>query len=110
MSLMTAGRRQSTMDDADGRTAPRERKEDRRREKIFDDVIRIISNALEISPTEIKSDIDFNSEFTFDSLQLYEFVIDLEEAYNVRISDEDLDNVRNIDDIVDLICNLTNKD
>ena len=53
------------MDDADGRTAPRERKEDRRREKIFDDVIRIISNALEISPTEIKSDIDFNSEFAF---------------------------------------------
>ncbi|MCR4688751.1 MAG: acyl carrier protein [Saccharofermentans sp.] len=93
------------MDDADSRSTLTD--EDKRREKVFDDVIKLISESMEISPTEITSDLNLNTDLPFDSLQLYEMVITLEEAYDIRISDEDLDNVRSIDDIVDLIVRLT---
>ena len=65
------------MDDADSQSTPRERNSedrtpdgDKRREKIFDDVVKIISSALEVSPTDITSDIDFRTDYPFDSLQL----------------------------------------
>lgn len=93
------------MDDADSRGA--QTGEDKRREKVFDDVIKIISENMELSPMEITSDLNLSTDLPFDSLQLYEMVIDLEEAYDIRISDEDLDNVSSIDDIVDLIVRLT---
>lgn len=93
------------MDDADSRST--QTGDDKRREKVFDDVIKLLSENMEISPTEITSDLDLNTDLPFDSLQLYEMVIDLEEAYDIRISDEDLDSVKSIDDIVDLIVRLT---
>ncbi len=93
------------MDDADSRGT--QTGEDKRREKVFDDVIKIISENMELSPMEITSDLNLSTDLPFDSLQLYEMVIDLEEAYDIRISDEDLDNVSSIDDIVDLIVRLT---
>ena len=55
------------------------------REKVFEDVVRIMAETLEISPEEISSDLSFNSDLPFDSLQLYEFVIDVEETYNIRL-------------------------
>ncbi len=93
------------MDDIDSRST--QTGDDKRREKVFDDVIKLLSENMEISPTEITSDLDLNTDLPFDSLQLYEMVIDLEEAYDIRISDEDLDSVKSIDDIVDLIVRLT---
>ena len=93
------------MDDIDSRST--QTGDDKRREKVFDDVIKLLSENMEISPTEITSDLDLNTDLPFDSLQLYEMVIDLEEAYDIRISDEDLDSVKSIDDIVDMIVRLT---
>ena len=80
------------------------------REKVFEEVVRIMAETLEISPEEISSDLSFNSDLPFDSLQLYEFVIDVEETYNIRLPDEVLDEVKTVNDIVDVILKLANKD
>ena len=80
------------------------------REKVFEDVVRIMAETLEISPEEISSDLSFNSDLPFDSLQLYEFVIDVEETYNIRLPDEVLDEVKTVNDIVDIIVKLANKE
>ena len=61
---------------------------DNLRAKVKEDVIRIMSETLEISPEEITSELQFNTDLPFDSLQLYEFVIDVEETYNIRLPDE----------------------
>lgn len=80
------------------------------REKVKNDVIRIMAETLEISPDEITSDLVFNSDLPFDSLQLYEFVIDVEETYNVRLPDELLDEVKTVEDMVDVVVKLSEKE
>ena len=79
------------------------------RETVFEDVVRIMAETLEISPEEISADLSFNSDLPFDSLQLYEFVIDVEETYNIRLPDEVLDEVKTVSDIVDVIIKLADK-
>jgi acyl carrier protein len=80
------------------------------REKVFEEVVRIMAETLEISPEEISADLSFNSDLPFDSLQLYEFVIDVEETYNIRLPDEVLDEVKTVNDIVDVIIKLASKE
>ena len=82
---------------------------DNLRTKVKEDVIRIIAETLEISPEEITSDLAFNTDLPFDSLQLYEFVIDVEETYNIRLPDELLDQVKTVDDMIDIVMKLTKK-
>jgi len=94
------------MDDS---TDPRERNNDeiKKKEMILDDIVRLLSQALEISSTDIKSDLDLTKDLILDSLQLYELVIELEEAYNIRLPDELLDHVETVADVVDLVYDLT---
>ena len=82
---------------------------DNLRAKVTEDVIRIMSETLEISPEQITSDLEFNSDLPFDSLQLYEFVIDVEETYNIRLPDELLDKVKTVDDMIDVVLELSKK-
>ena len=82
---------------------------DNLRAKVKEDVIRIMAETLEISPDQITSDLEINSDLPFDSLQLYEFVIDVEETYNIRLPDELLDKVKTVDDMIDVVIDLTNK-
>ncbi|MCR5615640.1 MAG: acyl carrier protein [Saccharofermentans sp.] len=77
------------------------------KKKIYDDVLKILSGTLEMSPEDIPEDLGIDSGLPFDSLQLYEFVIDLEEAYNIKISDEALDGIKDIGGVVDLVYDLT---
>ena len=80
---------------------------DNLRAKVKEDVIRIMSETLEISPEEISSELQFNTDLPFDSLQLYEFVIDVEETYNIRLPDEFLDEVKTVDDMIDVVVKLS---
>ena len=80
---------------------------DNLRAKVQEDVIRIMSETLEISPEEITTDLSFNTDLPFDSLQLYEFVIDVEETYNIRLPDELLDEVKTVDDMIDVVMKLS---
>ena len=80
---------------------------DNLRTKVKEDVIRIMAETLEISPEEISSELQFNTDLPFDSLQLYEFVIDVEETYNIRLPDELLDEVKTVDDMIDVVVKLS---
>ena len=80
---------------------------DNLRTKVQEDVIRIMSETLEISPEEITTDLSFNTDLPFDSLQLYEFVIDVEETYNIRLPDELLDEVKTVNDMIDVVLKLS---
>ncbi len=80
---------------------------DNLRAKVKEDVIRIMSETLEMSPEEISSELQFNTDLPFDSLQLYEFVIDVEETYNIRLPDELLDEVKTVDDMIDVVVKLS---
>lgn len=78
-----------------------------KKDKIFEDILNMLVDKLNISPTDIRIDTDVREELMFDSLDLYELVIDIEEAYDIRLPDEDLDNIVLIKDVVDLIYNLS---
>ena len=92
----------------DDKEAPRERNTaetdvEKRKDMIFEDVLKLIVQELGISPTDINRDVSIIDELDFDSLQMYELVIDLEEAYDIRLPDELLETVKTVGDIVDLV-------
>ncbi|HAW15197.1 MAG: acyl carrier protein [Clostridiales bacterium] len=92
----------------DDKEAPRERNTaetdvEKRKDMIFEDVLKLIVQELGISPTDINRDVSIMDELDFDSLQMYELVIDLEEAYDIRLPDELLETVKTVGDIVDLV-------
>lgn len=92
----------------DDKEAPRERNTaetdvEKRKDMIFEDVLKLIVQELGISPTDINRNVSIMDELDFDSLQMYELVIDLEEAYDIRLPDELLETVKTVGDIVDLV-------
>ena len=100
----------------DDNADPRERMNDesvldeaKMRDLIYDDLVKMLTDLLEISPTYIRPDTRIFDDLDLDSLQLYELVVDLEEVYSIRMPDEDLDNVSSIEDVVDLVFRLSSQ-
>ncbi len=100
----------------DDNADPRERMNDesvldeaKMRDLIYDDLVKMLTDLLEISPTDIRPDTRIFDDLDLDSLQLYELVVDLEEVYSIRMPDEDLDNVTSIEDVVDLVFRLSSQ-
>ena len=82
--------------------------ENKMKDLIYDDLVKMLTDMLEISPTDIRPDMKiFYDDLDLDSLQLYELVVDLEEVYSIRMPDEDLDAVKTIADVVDLVFRLS---
>jgi len=95
------------MEDPSG---PRERNNDdmiREKDKIFDYIVRTLTQTLNISPTDISMELSLRDDLILDSLQLYELVIDVEEAYDIRLPDEQLDEIVTIEDVVNTVYGLT---
>lgn len=92
---------------------PRERmnEEDiiRKKDMIFEDILKLVVNELNISPTEITADLNIIDDLMFDSMQIYELVIDLEEAYDIRLPDDLIDSAKTVGDVVDLVYTLSLK-
>ncbi len=90
---------------------PRERMNEdeiiRKKDMIFEDILKLVVNELEVSPTEITSDLSIVDDLMFDSMQIYELVIELEEAYDIRLPDDLLDSAKTVGDVVDLVYRLT---
>lgn len=78
-----------------------------KKDKIYEDVLNMLVDRLNISPTDIRMDTDVKEELMFDSLELYELVVDIEEAYDIRLPDEDLDRIVLVKDVVELIYTLS---
>lgn len=81
----------------------------RRKERIYDNLISMVIELNEISPTDIKPETEIVHDLGLDSLQVYELVIDLENAFDIRISDDELERVNTVQDVVDLIYGLTSQ-
>ena len=92
---------------------PRERmnEEDiiRKKDMIFEDILKLVVNELNVSPTEITADLNIIDDLMFDSMQIYELVIDLEEAYDIRLPDDLIDSAKTVGDVVDLVYTLSLK-
>ncbi|MCQ2467251.1 MAG: acyl carrier protein [Clostridia bacterium] len=74
---------------------------------ILDDLVKMLTDMLDISPVDITPDLRIFDDLDIDSLQLYELVVDLEEVYSIRMPDEALDGVKTVDDVVDLVYRLS---
>lgn len=81
----------------------------KKKDMIFEDILKLLVAELDVSPTDIKPDMTISDDLNFDSLQLYEFVIDIEEAYDIRLPDDLLDNVKTISDMIDLVYKLSSE-
>ena len=95
------------MEDPSG---PRERNNDdmiKEKDKIFDYIVKTLTQTLNMSPTDISMDLSLRDDLILDSLQLYELVIDVEEAYDIRLPDEELDEIVTIEDVVNTVYGLT---
>ena len=73
------------------------------KDRILDDLVKMLTGILDISPTDVRADMAIEADFALDSLQLYELVLDLEEAYDIRIPDTMLETVKTVGDVVDMV-------
>ncbi len=98
--------------DSDKSGDPRERNPEdandmKRRDRIYDDIIAMVTRMISVSPTDISPDTDIIYDLGLDSLQIYELVVDLEDAYSIRLPDEDLEKLHTVQDVVDLVYKLS---
>lgn len=97
----------------DDNADPRERinnealDENKMKDLILDDLIKMLTDMLDISPVDITPDVMIFDELDIDSLQMYELVVDLEEVYSIRMPDEALEDVETVDDVVNLVYRLS---
>ena len=79
----------------------------KRKDKIYDDIIRMVVELTSLSPTDITSTSDIVFDLGLDSLQIYELVVDLEDGYDIRLPDELLEKVKTIADVVNMVYQLS---
>ena len=72
------------------------------REEIQQDVLKIISNHLNISETEINDETQL-TQIGADSLDKIEIVMLIEEKFDVNIDDTEVENVKTFEELVDLV-------
>lgn len=99
--------------DADKNEKPRERcfSDDpvlKKKERIYDCLISMVTEMIDLSPTDIKPETEIVHDLGLDSLQIYELVVDLESAYDIRLSDDELERVNTVQDVVDLVYSSSN--
>jgi acyl carrier protein len=92
---------------------PRERNpepplgEERIKDRIYDDVMNMVTRLVDLSPTEIAPETDILYDLGLDSLQVYELVVDLEDGYDIRLPDDELEKLHTVQDVVDLVYSLS---
>ena len=64
------------------------------------EVINLISETLEIDPSNLKEDTDLTHDLNIESIDLVDLVTAFEDKYNFEIPDNELKNLQTIGDIV----------
>lgn len=72
---------------------------------MFEKVVGIIKEQLNMNDAEIKMETSFKEDLNVDSLDLFELVMALEEEYNVEISSEDLEKLTTVGAVVEYLKN-----
>lgn len=70
-----------------------------------DEVVKLISETLEINPTDLKDDTDLAHDLGIESIDLVDLVTAFEDKYNFEIPDNELKNLQTVGDIVKYIEN-----
>lgn len=70
---------------------------------IFDKVVEIVANELNVSKDEITMETDIQTDLGADSLDAVELMMALEEEFDIQIPDEDAQNFKTIKDIVSFL-------
>lgn len=67
------------------------------------EVIKLISETLEIDPAELSADTDLANDLNVESIDLVDLVTAFEEEYGFEIPDNELKNLQTIGDITNFI-------
>lgn len=70
---------------------------------MLEKVIKILSEQLEISESEINGDSNLQEDLDADSLDVMEIVMELEEEFDIEIDDEDVTKITTPNQIVKYI-------
>ncbi len=73
------------------------------RDQIFEKVVKIVSQKLQIQESEVKEESSFVDDFGADSLDLVELIMKMEEEFGVEISDEESQKILTVRDAVNFI-------
>ncbi len=74
------------------------------RNDVKKEIVRIVSEVLDIEPDDIAEDKELDGDLKIDSLALYEIVVEIEEFYSLRISNDEADDLSTIGEAIDFIC------
>jgi len=86
---------------------PEENAADKKKDRIYDDIITMVTRMTKLSPTDLAPETDILYDMGLDSLQVYELVVDLEDGYDIRLPDEDLEKIHTVQDVVELVFKLS---
>jgi acyl carrier protein len=79
------------------------------REQIEEEVKRVLSDKLKISPEQIRPDVRLIDDLGFDSLDFLLIAMEVEEKYDLQIPDTLLHSSPTFGEIVDLVCDILDK-
>jgi acyl carrier protein len=70
---------------------------------IAEKVKEIVSDKLDVDPTDIQENKDFVEDLKADSLAIVEVVLALEEQFEIEIPDEDTEKIKTVADAIEYI-------
>lgn len=70
---------------------------------MFEKIRDIISEQLNIDPSEIREDSSFKDDLEADSLDLVELIMAIEEECGIEVGTDELENVATVKDIMDYL-------
>jgi len=73
------------------------------RQDIYQKLVKIVSQKLQIHENEINEDSSFVDDFGADSLDLVELIMKMEEEFGIEISDEESQKILTVKDAIDFI-------
>ena len=68
-----------------------------------EEVIKIISEVVEIPVKKIKLESDLINDLELESLDLVNLISEFENRYNITVDDKDIKNLHTVSDIIDYI-------
>ena len=70
---------------------------------MYEEVIKIISEVVEIPVKKIKLESDLINDLELESLDLVNLISEFESRYNITVDDKDIKNLHTVSDIIDYI-------
>ena len=66
-------------------------------------LVAILSDYVELEPSEVTEDTDIRTDLGLDSLQLADIMTQIEEDFGIEISDRDASNIRTVGDVLEIL-------